>query len=248
MITRCIRLIGICLALSMVGQSQPLDDNYGKPVVVLYENNPWLMVLGSDTPTFALYETGRAIYKRKSGEAVDIYEAKLTNAEQKGFLQSLEISDAFFKLPEEIEVSSWTDQPTNLLFIKVGDKSKRVSVYGNLRRSLDEGETRPPKEFLHVYEKLIGFKYANEAKWEPQSLEVMLWDYNHAPNKIPWPKSLPDLNSTATKKQGGMYSIFLQKHQFDEFRRYLSNLGERTAVEINGKKLAVSFRFPFPNL
>lgn len=34
------------------------DSLYGKPLIVLVESDPWLMVIGSDVPTFAMYEKG----------------------------------------------------------------------------------------------------------------------------------------------------------------------------------------------
>ena len=38
---------------------QELNEKYGQPVVVLVETNPWLMVIGSDVPTFAHYENSQ---------------------------------------------------------------------------------------------------------------------------------------------------------------------------------------------
>ena len=36
-----------------------------KPIIVLIERDPWLMVIGSDSPTFALYSDGTLIYFNK---------------------------------------------------------------------------------------------------------------------------------------------------------------------------------------
>ena len=80
-------------------------------------------------------------------------------------------------------------------------------------------------------------------------MEVMLWDYSYAPNKKPWPERLPDLNAVTTIKfRDGMYSVFLDRTQFEEFKKFYSSLGEKTAVEINGKKMSIAARYPFPNL
>ena len=43
---------------------QEWNGEYGQPIVVLVETDPWLMVIGSDVPTFALYENGQIITKK----------------------------------------------------------------------------------------------------------------------------------------------------------------------------------------
>lgn len=35
-----------------------------QPIILLTIYNPWLMVIGSDEPTFALYDNGLVIYQR----------------------------------------------------------------------------------------------------------------------------------------------------------------------------------------
>jgi hypothetical protein len=76
----------------------------------------------------------------------------------------------------------------------------------------------------------------------------MFWDYDYAPNKKPWPKKFPDLKSSSTIKHGDMYSVYIDKTDFTEFKAYYPSIGEKEAVEINGKKMAISYRFPFPNI
>jgi hypothetical protein len=48
-------LLTFSLAISF---GQTFNDKYGQPIIVLIETDPWLMVIGSDVPTFALYENG----------------------------------------------------------------------------------------------------------------------------------------------------------------------------------------------
>jgi hypothetical protein len=228
--------------------AQNIDESYGKPLIILIEQNPWLMVIGSDTPTFVLYEKGQIIYKRKQDKTVTIYEVKLSPDALKKVIDSFDITEPFYKLPDQISVSAWTDQPTNRLIVRT-TTVKKIAVYGNLRGTFQNGETAPPADFMNVYNKLINFRYDSEKIWEPQLMEVMLWGYSYAPNKKPWPKTLPDLNATATRKfPGGMYSVFIERSQFDELRNFYASLGEKTAVEINGKKMAISVRYPFPNM
>ena len=51
---------------------------YGTPLIVLTETNPWLIVIGSDAPTFALYENGQILYKRAINKKVKYFEVKLS--------------------------------------------------------------------------------------------------------------------------------------------------------------------------
>jgi hypothetical protein len=241
-------IVALLLYAAVSAHGQQLDPIYGQPSIVLIESNPWLMVIGSDTPTFVLYEKGQVIYKRRTAESITTYEVKLTPEERQKLINALEITDAFYKLPKHISASGWTDQPTNILFVNI-EKPKQVSVYGNLRGKLQEGETAPPKEFLTIYNQLINFRQNGEQPWAPKVMEVMFWDYSYAPNKKPWPKGLPDLNTaTSRESANGMYSVFLDRSQFEEYKKFSASLGEKTAVEINGKKMTMSARYPFPNL
>src|SRR5262245_28012798 len=57
-----------------------------KPVAVFTEFNPWLMVIGSDTPRVAIYENGDVIFVKKIGEAYAYHAVRLPPAQ----LQELE--------------------------------------------------------------------------------------------------------------------------------------------------------------
>ena len=56
------------------------------------------------------------------------------------------------------------------------------------------------------------------------------------------------LESPKTVKRGEDYSVYIDKKDYDEFIKYYSSMGEKQAVEINGKKMAIDYRLPFPNL
>src|SRR3954454_8480988 len=69
-----------------------------KPQVAFYSTNPWLMVVGSDSPRFVLYEDGSIIYTkmRDRNRAVDFYSVQLTAEEHQQFLSSLHMDDEFW--------------------------------------------------------------------------------------------------------------------------------------------------------
>ncbi|MDO8898981.1 MAG: hypothetical protein Q7V19_15125 [Bacteroidales bacterium] len=126
-------------------------------------------------------------------------------------------------------------------------QTKTVYVYGRLS---DKGEAseKTPKEFLSVYDNIKKFKINMAKEWLPKNIELMFWDYNYALNKRPWIKGFPDLNSPTTIKfDNDTYSVFIDNDKFDEFKIYYSSMGEQEAVEINCRKMAISYRFPFPN-
>ncbi len=221
------------------------DAKYGRALIILVERNPSLMVIGSDTPTFVLYEHGHVIYKRTEDRRVTVYQVKLDPASMKQLIESLDPADEFYGLPEVIRVSSASDQPTNSLSVNI-KRPKQVHVYGNLRRRIGVTDTEPPPAFMRVYNKLASFSHPAATVWQPKRMEVMFWDYDYAPNNVDWPRELPDLKSGTTVKRGDAYSVFLEDAQFAAFKTFYDTLGEKTAVKINGKKMAVSFRYPFP--
>lgn len=233
--------------LSGLSYAQKFDNTYGKPIIALTETDPWLMVIGSDVYSFVLYEKGKIIYKSIENKKLKIYEVTLTQNELKKVIQSLLIPNSIYSLKENIDASDWTDQPSNDLYLNI-TKPKTISVYGNLSKKGD-ARKKTPKEFLMVYDNIKKYKNNAAKEWFPKRIEIMFWDYNYAPNKRPWIKGFPDLNSPSTIKfDNDSYSVFIDKGKFNEFKKYYSTIGEKEAVEINGRKMAISYRLPFPNL
>lgn len=229
---------------------QHYDSIYGKPLIVLIETDPWAMVMGSDVPSFVLYENGQIIYQQIENERLKIYEVTLSKTELETVIKSLDITDNIYKLPNDIEASSWTDQPSNVLMLNF-DSTKIINVYGRVGTN-SEVRAAIPKQFLIVYDNIKKYKSDSAKEWLPNKIEVMFWDYNYAPNKRPWLVGFPDLNSPTTVKRGNnesaIYSVYIDKKDFDEFKNYYSSMGEKQAVEINGMKMAIDYRLPFPNL
>ncbi|MBP6005153.1 MAG: hypothetical protein KA746_17120 [Pyrinomonadaceae bacterium] len=240
-------LFGLVLAmLPICGQTS--KDAYGKPLIVLTEQNPWLMAIGSDTPSFVLYENGKVIYKHVEDRTLTIYESPLDSDQLRNFIGSLNLADSFYELPTKIIASNWTDQPNNVLTMNL-TIPKTFIIYGNIRRSDKLIDETVPKELLLVIKKLINFSGPSATVWKPQVMEVMFWDFGYAKEMKAWPKDLPDLKSVGTKKfANGMYSVYLNVDQFEAFKKFSTTIDERTAVLINGKKMTMSARYPFPNI
>ncbi len=217
-------------------------------VVLLYEYNPWAMVVGSDSPAFALYDDGLLIFTRANQQGKPEY-ASLTLSEKEltEFLAALPVKQ-FNELRHEYELDLRTDQPTTVL--SVGDRTglKSVRVYGNLQRS-----TKPddPPAFMEIYRKLKSFADARAARWMPEKVELMIWPYESASEPLAWPKSWPDTAHPTTKKRGASkdsinYSLYLTEPQYESLLKRIER-ESADALLINRRKWAFSFRFPFPN-
>jgi hypothetical protein len=215
-----------------------------KPLVVLYERNPWLMVVGADSPTFALYESGLVIFLRESREYGSVV---LDEKERSDFLDSLGLDKSFYDLKENYFATRFTDQPTSVLTVWAGGSAKKVTVYGNLRTD-PEARSNAPGTFLRIFDALVSYDMARAIPWIPGEIEVMVWPFEHSRGEpLAWPNEWPDLKQPTTRKRGSLYSIHLDSRHFDELKKLLKSRGETQAMLIDGKKWAVSFRFPFPH-
>ncbi len=211
-------------------------------LISLYEHDPWRMVIGSDSPTFILYSEGQVIFwntkQKKYQSAIlsqDDIEDELTKVQMLTALES------------EYSLSNWTDQPTQVLTFNTGSSIKKISVYGNLRKQ-EEVRGKAPKKLLASFDYFTSYSRSGSQDWNPSYIEVMIWPYEYAPEKsVIWPNGWPDIKSNNTKKRGDSYSIYLPYKYYDEFKKFIATRNEKGAVEINGKKWAVSTRIPFPH-
>jgi hypothetical protein len=220
-----------------------------EPLFVLIEYNPWLMVIGSDSPTFALYDDGTLIYWKKEGRSGKYLSTRLSS-EQVARLVSGINQREFESLGDRYEPAGGiTDQPEYLMILrKKGGTYKSVSIYGRI----DVVETRVNSKALPPA-LVAAFRYVNAydspqaQEWLPDFIEVMIWPYEYAPEKnLDWPKDFPGLQDARTVQPGDSYTLFIEKSRFTELKEFLSKMGQRQAVQIGGKKWAIAIRFPFP--
>ena len=242
-------ILAILMSLSLTSSfGQTYNETYGHPIVVLIETDPWLMVIGSDVPTFALYENGQIIYRKIVDKRYKYFEVKNDREKTQAIIKSLGITDSLMTQSDYTEASSWTDQPTNVLLLNF-DTLRQITVYGDLRNPKNEERIKTPKDFLTVYDNIIKFDNNSAKEWLPDTIEVMAIGYSHSPEKpLKWNTEWSDINSSTTvKRSDDFYSIYLDKNHFDDFLKLLKSLKEKQAVEINGKKYSLTYRLPFPN-
>jgi len=228
---------------------QTNKEKYGRPIIALIETDPWLMVIGSDVPTFALYENGQIIYKKIVDKKIKYFEVTNDKETTQKIIKSLGITDSLMKQEDYIEASTATDQPKNVLLLNF-DTVRQLSVYGRLRNLKNEARKKTPKDFLDVYDKIIKFEDNKATEWLPNTIEVLATKYNYAPEKsLKWNSEWNDIKSeTTVKRNEDLYSIYLDKKYYEEFIELLKNTKEKQAVEINGEKYSLTYRLPFPNL
>jgi hypothetical protein len=211
-------------------------------LISLYEYDPWRMVIGSDSPTFILYSEGQVIFWNAE---LKKYQSTVLNKDN----LEAELSELqkLTDLESDYSLSDWSDQPTQVIAFKLGNRIKKISVYGNLRKQ-EEVRKKAPREFLSKFDYFTSYSKEDAKDWNPTYIEVMIWPYEYAPEKsIVWPSNWPDIESYGTKKRGDSYSIYLPFSHSDELNKFIATRNKKGAVEINGKKWAVSTKTPFPH-
>jgi hypothetical protein len=217
-----------------------------RPLIVWLENDPWRMVIGSDSPTFALYEEGQLIYLKEdeTGEPGYFF-VTLTETEKSQFLEMLAIDPQFFTLERYYEATEWTDQPNHTLLVSDHGPLKRVDVYGDVRGEA-EVKQKTPRPFLELVEKLSRYDHPQATLWLPKEVEIMVWPYNSS-EALPWPADWPDLEHPTTWYRGNdSYSLYLAWPQFEQFREMIEQESP-SALLINDKTWTYGYRYPFLN-
>lgn len=229
-------LAGIVLfyCISLVAGSADVD-------LLLYERNPWLMVIGSDSPVFAHYSDGLTIFRSGDGFKF-LY---LSDRESTGLMKRFSTVE---NMKDYYSLTLQSDQPTYELYVRKAGMEKRVNVYGSLDEA-DASRTALPKSLAGNIHYLASFSRDNAADWSPRYLEVMIWPYEHAAeDSIRWPKGFPDVSSPSTvKRSATSYSIYLPNSKQKKFVLFIKTLREKGTALISGKKWAVSMRSPFPH-
>jgi hypothetical protein len=243
-------------------QALDIDPFKGpKPIAVLIQTDPWLDVIGSDTPMVAVYDDGRVIYLRnEKGKPHSYYHVQLSSDALAKVVKTLSTFGDYAKVKRYYNlVPNVTDRPETWIYLALKGKEFVTGVYGLSvppnpdipRPGTLKGEGRPdelPKAVKDLHAYLTSLDFADAKPWEPQYVEAMIRKYEYAPDKsILWPKNWPGLDSPSTLKRRDQYSIFLPGKELPKLRDFLKTCNEKGAVEIGGKKWAVSYRFTFPS-
>jgi hypothetical protein len=255
------KILTLAVGFSIAGicMSKEFDPFQGeRPIAVLVQSDPWAMVVGSDTPHVAIYENGDVIVIKKiDGQEtyhkiiLDEQELDAVRARLDPLLSLEELKPRYSMRP------NWTDQPTAKIYVRSGDREVATSVYGMTCSGLSSSEDSPlvsessastvPGRLVETHRLMCNLDFQNSKAWEPEYIEVMLWDYSYAPEaSVQWPEAWPSLDSDRAIKRNSMYSLFMDGSSLSALRKFLSTRNAKGAVEISEKKMAVSYRFVFP--
>ena len=250
-------LILVCLSANAL----EIDPFKGpKPIAVIIQTDPWLMVIGSDTPMVTIYDNGQVVYLKREKDKPSVLVAKqLSTSELATIRKELASFGDYSKLKRHYDLAPHvTDLPETKIYLSPDDGNLVTTVYGlmatdtHLPAYSTFGADRKPHKLpaiikdLHTY--LTSLDFADAKPWEPPYVEAMIWGYDYAPDEsIHWPKDWPGLVSPNTLKRRDAYSIFLPGKELPKLREFLKTQKEKGAVEIEGKKWAVSIRYTFPS-
>lgn len=228
-----------------------------RPVAVWLITSSWSMVIDAETPWFALYDDGQAIFVEQASAGQYTHMATRLTPSEMADVKAKLLAFIAEPVPKKIDLAPGvTDQPVSHFYLDVDGHKAATSIYGlgtraGAVRRRTAGQQRVADvlpanlEGLHRY--LSQFHQAQAKKWVPDQLEVMLWDYSYAPEaSIPWPRNWPGLDDPTTLRRGDAYSVFLPGTQEEALIAFLASRKEKGAVELGGRKWAAAYRPVFP--
>lgn len=251
------RLLGIVVFLVLASCAGPRSSpvfNGPAPLAVLLEEDHWIMVIGADVPLVALYANGLLIYRDVTiKNDLPFRSIRLAKDELNKIQALIGPSQEFLALHPYFNLADAFDLPTVKLFVSDENQHKMVSIYGCDidRQQLVYRTNRnivPPGEFVRVQTVLSALSYPAATLWLPEYFEIIIWPYEYAPNQRAWPDTFPHLkDKRSIRRDRGGYSLFIEGSRKDELVAFFSQVGEKEAVVIDGKKWAVFIRPVFPS-
>jgi hypothetical protein len=217
-----------------------------EPLVLLTEYNPWAMVVGSDTPTFALYVDGTVIYWRGDRVSGKYLVAHLSPAQVSRWVESAHLAQ-LDQFKSCYSISDSTDAPTNVLVVKTLQGFRSIEVYGSIRHLENVPERSLPTDLQAAFAMLLRFNAEGAIPWQPRYFEVIIWPFTYAKSTAKWPSRFPNLSDKNTQRDGTGYRLFLPITELDRYKAFIAAVKPTQAVFLGGRKWSVSARFPFPH-
>lgn len=216
-------------------------SNSPAPLVVVLGRSIWSNVIGSESPTFALYADGTVIQNTPDGFST----SRLTSEEVSELVEQLNLR-ALAQFQGEFMLEGVTDMPEHSLLIYAGAKPIFITITGPMGEP--DFRARLPKAVVSAWNTLQRYRAAPARPWLPEKFEVMISPYAHAAEpSIVWPEDWPVIDDPQTVTRGDSYSLFLTSSMFGQVKAFLKKGHARGAVEIGGAKWAANIRFPFPH-
>lgn len=215
-----------------------------RPLLVLTEENPYLMVDGSDVPRLVAYEDGLVLFDggRRS--------VQLTPERVREFVAQVAAPE-FLALPVLTRVRDRGGLPTVHIGLRLGTRWKYAAVYGIPLGILVLRDGEPPPEgppgFMAAYGKVLQFDAPEAKPWTPETIEVMLWDFSHSRDESPWPADVPAPPADWVPPPMGKIRKHLMPGSHEAaLTKFLAELPETRAVGFNGHRWSVEVRRVVP--
>lgn len=223
-----------------------------QPIAVLLRHSVWYPAVNA--PLFILYDDGTAIYARDRREpyATEYRTARLSRT-GRSLLAEMSIGPRAFALDTLYDLHpNITDLSSLLLYVWRGDTLTRVAVRAGELQG-DTLATAVPAAFKAVYATMMGFSAPAARPWTPDSLEVVMWPYEYAPDDPPlqWPPRWPNLTDPATVHAADnvvaeTWRLRLPIARRDSLEAFLRSVREKQAIGISGHKVVARYRLLYP--
>jgi hypothetical protein len=237
------------------GPASPLVELEGlsalehKPLAVLREKNPWATVLGSEVPTIVVYEDGLVVYHRLVGEKASALTVNVGAEAARKFVDGLATTE-FMALPARMSITIATDQPTVMIVLRTGSQWKFASVNGLGRdgKATAASQGEAPGVFVTAYQRLAQFDAPGAVPWEPETIEIMLWDFSHAHKRpLPWPAGIPAPPAGVKPPEKGVYRHYVPGRHEAATRAFIASLEQSQGVSVGGASSSIGVRRVVPS-
>ena len=226
-----------------------LSELEHKPLAVLRESNPWLMVIGSDVPTIVVYEDGLVVYQKLAGQKAEGLMVNVGPEAARALVSGLAPPD-FMALPARMSVTAATDQPTVGIALRRGSQWKYASVNGLGRdgKATAASHGEAPVVFITAYRRLASFDAPGATPWEPESIEIMISDFSHARERpLPWPAGIPAPPAGVKPPEKGVYRHYVPGRHEAATRAFIASLNQSQGVSVGGASASVGVRRVVPS-
>src|SRR4051812_42503271 len=123
-----------------------------KPLLVVVENNPWLSLVGADSPKFALYDDGTVIYRSERPTPDEPF--VMRKVADAAALQKQIVSFDADKIASQYRLSEATDQISTVIWLP----NQTVTIYGDWRK--------PNALAIDSDPEMRAFSFQEKKRWE----------------------------------------------------------------------------------
>ncbi|MDB4933592.1 MAG: hypothetical protein JWP87_564 [Labilithrix sp.] len=260
------RALGICVLLSLAGcgKKPALEPTAGsfkvgglealvhKPILVLYDIDPWLMVMGSDVPRITIYEDGLSILFRPRPRApAERLVAHLGRDDVAHLLERVRATGVD-NIASYTDICHCSDGPTTTILYRTGAYWRSISMYGMTPEGLPTAmpSAPPPRAFVDARKLLADFSPTKTETWSPELIEVMLGAFEYSSMKpLAWPSDVPSPPAAAAAPDGvipGVYKHRVAGIHEDKLRALERSLDPHQAVLVNGHKWSLGIKVLLP--